>query len=80
MVNKVNFSSVEQLKTRVMPALNKRASDLKILGFFKTPDDIFNELSLIWKNKKDLCLAEIVDDILKYNPKKGSDLDEKKYN
>ncbi len=76
----MNFNTIEELKDRVMPALKKRESDLKVLGFNKSSDDIFNELSFYWKNKINLSLAELVDDILKYIPKKGSDVNEKKYN
>lgn len=76
----MDFNSIDELKERVMPALNKRESDLKILGFNKNAEDIFIDLSKSWRNKKDLSLAEIVDDILKYIPKKGSDLNEEKNN
>lgn len=80
MVNKMNFNTIEELKSRLMPALKKRESDLKILGFNKDYNDIFNDLSKSWKSKKDLSLSEVVDDILKYIPKKGSDFNEEKYN
>ena len=65
----MNFENILQLKTRVMPALLKRTSDLKILGYDVTPDDIWNYFKINkWCKAEDLSLNEIVNDILKYTP------------
>lgn len=74
MVRLMEFNSLEELKKRLSPVLEKREDDLNILGFNKTKEDIWNELSINkWKNSKGLTLSEMVDDILKYMPGRGSD-------
>lgn len=62
----MNFSSLDELKDRIMPALNKKASDFKMLGHNITEEDIFLYLKQNkWMHSKNLSLNEIVDDILK---------------
>lgn len=65
----MEFNNLFELKERVMPALRKKESDLKLQNFDITLDDIWNDLKLNkWSKSKDLSLNEIVNDILKYNP------------
>lgn len=65
----MNFENILELKMRVMPALRKRSSDLKLLGHDITPDDIWNYLKINkWSKSHNLTLNEIVNDILKYTP------------
>ena len=60
------FSSLDELKERIMPALFKRSDDFKTLGFNITEEDIFIYLkNNKWMHSKDLSLNEIVNDILK---------------
>ena len=72
------FNSLSELKNELEPVLIKRASDMELLGFDKTKEDIWNELSLYkWKNDKGLTLNEMVDDVLKYLPRWDSEKNEK---
>lgn len=65
----MDFKNIYELQKRVMPALNKRADDLKKQGIEITPMDIWLDLkNSKWINAHNLTLNEIVNDILKYNP------------
>lgn len=65
----MDFKDVFELKERVMPALRKRVSDLKLRGIDVTCDDIWEDLKMNkWSRGMGLALNEIVDDILKYEP------------
>lgn len=62
----MNFSSLEELKERIMPALSKRSDDFKLLGYNVSEEDIFLYLKQNkWMHSKNLSLSEIVNDILK---------------
>ena len=66
----MEFNNILELKQRVMPALRKRESDLKLKNINITSDDIWNDLKLNkWSKSHNLSLNEIVNDILKYEPK-----------
>ena len=66
----MEFNNILELKQRVMPALRKRESDLKLKNLNITCDDIWNDLKLNkWIKSYNLSLNEIVNDILKYEPK-----------
>lgn len=70
----MNFNSLSELKENLLPVLTKREEDMNILGFNKTKEDIWNELSTHkWKKDKGLTLEEMVDDILNYLPRWDSD-------
>ena len=69
----MNFNSLEELKDRLDPALEKRVSDLNILGFNIKKENIWNNLVNKWKNSSGLSLSDMVDDILKYIPRMDSD-------
>ena len=58
MVN-MDFTSLEDLKIRIYPALRNRVSYFKKLGVNDiTEEDIFSYFFNSWKNKKDLSLSE----------------------
>ena len=70
----MNFNTLEELKDRVDPALEKRVSDLNILGYNIAKEDIWDNLAINkWKNEVELCLSDMVEDILKYIPKMDGD-------
>lgn len=64
------FSSVDELYVRLLPALNTKVCEIKRLKI-----DYIKELNVwdycinvIWKNKKDIRLYEMVNDILNIKP------------
>ncbi len=66
----MDFNNIFELKQRVMSALRKRVSDLNLKGKKITEDDIWEDLKLNkWMTSHNLTLNEIVNDILKYEPK-----------
>lgn len=69
----MSFNSLGELKDRLEPALKKRVSDLNILGFKINEENIWNDLVIKWRNTSGLALSDMVDDILKYMPRIGSD-------
>ena len=75
-MNDIKFSSIEELYNRLLPALNTKVYELKLVGInYITQDDIWNYLRTYkWIKSKDLTLNECVDDILN-----TSDLEYKKY-
>lgn len=61
----VNFSSVEELKSRLMPALKLRKRELKRQNYHITEEEIWNYfVNNYWKKSIQLSLAKMVDDIL----------------
>jgi hypothetical protein len=60
------FSSLDELKKRVTPALRTKESEYKRLGYEHLKEsDIWNYLiETKWKNGKDLMLSDIVSDIM----------------
>ena len=71
MVNKVgvfmeiNFSSVEELKKRLMPALRIRKRELKRNGYIINEEEVWTYfVNNFWKQANNLSLAQMVDDIL----------------
>lgn len=66
----MDFKNIYELQKRVMPALKKRASDLIKQGIEISPEDIWTNLkNNKWIKAQNLSLNEIVNDILKYEPK-----------
>jgi len=66
MKNDPEFKNLEELFNRVLPALNSKVYELRRLGY-KYPDekDVWNFLvTNKWKNKTDLCLSELVSNII----------------
>ena len=66
------FSSQEELFTRVRPALQAKEIELQRLGYSYIKDiDIWNYLIEVkWKTSKNLMLSDIVNDIMHINEKK----------
>ena len=62
----MEFSSIEELKQRIMPALKIRERELRKKGYGYTTEDIWNYFVRIWKNSHNLTLADLVDDILNH--------------
>jgi len=61
----VEFSSVEELKKRVMPALRVRRKELKRQNYIITEDELWDYFSKnFWKRATNLSLSKMVDDIL----------------
>jgi hypothetical protein len=60
------FKTLEELYRKLLPALNAKVADLKRNKIINiTEEDIWNYLkNNYWKNKKDLTLGEMVNDIL----------------
>lgn len=64
----IKFNSVYELYNKVLPALRVKRRELNKKGKKVTEKEIF--LSLIkdkWKEKTNLTLNEVVNDILNYN-------------
>lgn len=65
-MNEFKFKSLEELYRKLLPALSTKVADLKrgnIIGIKEI--DIWNYLkTFYWRNKQDLTLGEMVDDIL----------------
>lgn len=66
---KMEFSSLQELKIRILPALKIKTREIyRNYQITITPDAIFYQLAKTkWQKATDLSLAEIVDDILKYS-------------
>ncbi len=64
--NPEKFTSVTELYTRLLPALNAKLSEFKRLKITDlTPVNLWNYcLDKKWVNKKDLGIHDLVDDIL----------------
>lgn len=66
MNNKLEFRSKEELYNRVLPALYSKIKEVRKLGFkFITEKDIWNYLvENEWKNRVNLELYDLINDIL----------------
>lgn len=75
-MDNIKFNSLEELYNRLVPAMNTKVDELKLVGVtYITVDDIWNYLKINkWSKSRDLTLSECVDDILNTN-----DLEYKKY-
>lgn len=73
------FNNISELYDRVLPALHSKTKELSRMHLaFIREKDIFNYLiDTKWCNSKDLCLAEVVDDILNVNIARLSDYTQK---
>lgn len=62
----IEFKSVEELFRRIKPALYSKITELKRKGFdYIKEEDVWNYLmDNVWKNKNNLTLSEMTNDIL----------------
>ncbi len=60
----LEFKSIEELKNRVMPALRIRVRELKKEKYSVDEDRLWEYFVRIWQEKKNLTLADLVDDVL----------------
>ncbi len=65
-MDEIKFKSLEDLYHRLLPAFNTKVADLKRKRVYNVSEiDIWNYLkTYYWRNKKDLTLGEMVNDIL----------------
>ena len=61
-----DFNSLDELKTRIKPALSTKVREMNRIGYpFIEEDDIWNYLkNTKWKNDYNLSLYQMVTDIL----------------
>ena len=73
----ITFASKEELYKRVKPALRTKINEFKKLGYsYIKETDIWNFLiKKKWKNGNQLCLADIVSDIMHVQKEEVDDYD-----
>ena len=66
-LNQMEFTSIQELYQRLLPALKTKTAEIKRLKIFSITESLVFEYCLenFWRSKKDLRLHEMVDDILK---------------
>ena len=64
----MEFRNILELYERVLPALKTRTRELKREGIIIAPKEIWEDLIIEFKKKKNLSLDEVVNDILNYRP------------
>jgi len=61
----INFSSIEELKKRLMPALKLRKRELRKQNYHLSEEEIWNYfVNNHWRKSIQLSLAKMVDDVL----------------
>lgn len=70
----IEFSSIDELKKRLLPALKIRRKDLKNKGINISIEDLWTYFVGIWKNKVNLTLNDLVNDILYLEIKKEEEV------
>ena len=65
----IEFNNIYELKQRIDCALNIRCKELKSKNIEINSLELFNKLVNIWKNKKNLMLNDIINDIFNYDIK-----------
>jgi len=64
MDNNENFNTIDDLYKRLLPALRAKSEELKRQKILVSTLDIWNFcVNVIWKNKSNLRLYDLVDDI-----------------
>ena len=59
------FETLDELKKRIMPAIETKISEIKANYYNEvTTDDIWEYLKTKWKTEKELTLYDIINDIL----------------
>ena len=69
-MNDITFSSINELYKHLLPALKTRKKEIELSGFnYVMNEDIFNFLKeKKWNKAKDLCIYDMVSDILNCDP------------
>lgn len=70
----IEFSSIDELKKRLLPALKIRRKDLKNKGINISIEDLWTYFVGIWKNRVNLTLNDLVNDILYLEIKKEEEV------
>ena len=70
----LEFSNINELKSRMMPALKIRVKQLKKENFNLDEEALWNYFVRIWKDEHDLSLADLVDDVLNKDIIKNEDV------
>ena len=65
----MEFNNLNELFERVYPTLVMKEEEFSSLGKNITKEEIWSYLSIKWRNKVDLSLNEVVNDILKLDYK-----------
>ena len=60
----MEFSSIAELKQRVMPAIKIRVKELNSKGYAINAEKLWNYFVAYWKKSHNLTLADLVDDVL----------------
>ena len=60
----LEFKNIDELKNRMMPALKIRVKELKKQKYSVDEDVLWEYFVRIWQEKKNLTLADLVDDVL----------------
>ena len=60
----LEFKNIEELKKRIMPALRIRVRELKKQKYSVDEDSLWEYFVGIWQEKKNLTLADLVEDVL----------------
>lgn len=60
----MEFNNIIELKARIMPALKIRVKELRKQEIYTTEEELFRYFVNIWKDRYNLTLSDIVDDIL----------------
>lgn len=60
----MEFANIIELKARIMPALKIRVKELRKQNIYFTEESLFRYFVEIWKDRYNLTLSDIVDDIL----------------
>ena len=60
----LEFKNIDELKNRMMPALKIRVKELKKQKYSGDEDVLWEYFVRIWQEKKNLTLADLVDDVL----------------
>ena len=60
----MEFTSIDELKKRVMPAIKIRVKELNSKGYAINNEELWNYFVSYWKKSRDLTLADLVDDVL----------------
>ena len=60
----MEFSSIAELKERIMPAIKIRVKELNSKGYVINSEELWNYFVAFWKKSHNLTLADLVDDIL----------------